>query len=251
MPRAAYVCLFLLLSLVSGACREDSPVLPDRAVKGQLKKKVLLDLDNPSQVLSETEYQYGPGPRLLKAENFYFQDNQRILADYTQHVYDTEGQPVRSDNYVRDASGAFKLYTQTVFEYADGLPVRETITYPAQIAVTTYEYTEGRLVKTSFFDGTNKLLYYLVFGYDGAGKLTGETTFTDAGAPTRFVRYAYQNGLRVEKRTFIGDPAAPKPELWSFVRYAYDGQNRLASEKTEYINPLSSAIFPPVRYEYY
>ncbi|MBD0254162.1 MAG: hypothetical protein ICV83_00470 [Cytophagales bacterium] len=251
MPRTAYAFLFLLLCLVPGGCREDSRVLPDRSAAGQLKKKVLTARDNASQVFGETEYRYGPDQRLLRAEDFHFRDNQRVMREYTAYAYDNAGQPVRNANYVRHASGDFRLFAETVFEYAGGLPVRETTTYPAQVAVTTFEYAEGRLVKKSFWDGNNTLLYYVVLAYDGSGKLAGETNFLPSDTPTQFVRYAYRNGLRQEKQTFNGDPAGPKPELWSTIRYAYDGQNRLASETTEYINPLSSAIFPTVRYEYY
>jgi YD repeat-containing protein len=227
-------------------------VPPDQSVAGQLKKKVLTARDNPSQLFGETEYRYGPDRNLLKAEVYHFRDNQRVMGEYTEYSYDNAGRQAGSDNYVRHASGDFRLFAQTVFEYADGLLVRETITYPAQVVtVITYEYAEGRLVKKSFLDGNNALHYYLAFEYDGAGKLTGETNFLPSGTPTQFVRYTYRNGLRQEKNTFSGDPARPERELWSTIRYGYDGQNRLAFEKTEYISPLSSSIFPTVRYEYY
>jgi hypothetical protein len=251
MQRAAYACLFLLLYLVPGGCREDSRVLPDRSVAGQLKKKVLTARDNPSQVFGETEYRYGSGPRLLRTELYYYRDNQRQLGEYTEYSYDNAGQQTRSAQYMRNASGDFQLYAETVFEYADGLLVRETTTYPAQVSVTTYEYAAGNLVKKSFLDRKNELLYYVVFEYDGAGKLTGETNFIPSGTPTHFVRYAYRNGLQQEKKAFSGDPAGPKPDLWLAIRYAYDNQNRLTLETTEYISPFSSAIYPTVRYEYY
>jgi hypothetical protein len=53
MQRSAF--LFLILGLASCGCREDSRVLPDLSMTGQLKKKVLVARDNPSQVFSETE----------------------------------------------------------------------------------------------------------------------------------------------------------------------------------------------------
>jgi hypothetical protein len=251
MQRTAYAFLFLTLCLVPCGCRDDSRVLPDQSLMGQLKKKVLVARDNPTQVMSETEYVYGPDQRLLKTESYFFRDNQRVMSEYTEYSYDNEGRQVRSAQHVRSALGNFTIYAQTVFEYADGLLVRETVSYPAQVAVTTYEYAEGRLAKKSFLDGKNTVLYYTVYEYDGEGKLTGETNLTDPGITTNFVRYTYRNGLRQERQTFRGDAAGPNPELWSTIRYSYDVQQRLVFETTEYIHPLSSTIFPNVRYEYY
>jgi YD repeat-containing protein len=173
------------------------------------------------------------------------------MSEYTEYGYDNEGRQVRSTQYLRNASDQFSMYAETVFEYTAGLLARETVSYPAQVAVTTYEYAGGRLAKKSFLDGNDKLLHYTVYQYDGAGNLTGEANFTDSGSPARFVRYTYRNGLREVQQTFSGDPAGPTPTLWSTIRYGYDAQKRLVSEETEYINPLSSAIFPMVKYEYY
>jgi hypothetical protein len=253
MQRAAHAFLLLILCLAHGGCHpdEDQPVPPDAAATARLKKKIFVAKDNPSRVLGETEYGYGPDQRLLKSETYSYQDQRRVMHEYTEYTYDTGSQPVRSANYVRHSSGDFRLLTETVFEYAGGLPVRETTTTSAQIAAITYEYAEGRLVKKSFLDGKNKLLHYTVYAYDGAGTLTGETNHTDAGIITYFVQYTYRNGLRQQRQMFSGDPAGPNPPLWSTIRYAYDARNRLVFEKTEYINPLSSAIFPSVRYEYY
>jgi hypothetical protein len=253
MQRAPYAFLLLILCLANG-CRpdEDQPVLPDASVTAALKKKVLVANDNPSQVFNETEYRYGPDQRLFKTETYSFGDNQRVMREYTEYAYDTEGRQVRSANYVLHSSGDFQLFSETVFAYADGLLVRETATYPAQVSsAIAYEYAEERLVKKSFVDDKNTAFRYLIFEYDGAGKLTGETNFNHLDKPTEFARYAYRNGLRVEKQTFINGLTGSKPELWSTIRYAYDAKNRLVFEKTEYISPLSSAIFPSIKYEYY
>ncbi len=255
MPRAPYAFLLLILCLAGGGCRpdEDQPVPPDASVTAPLKKKVLVANNNPSQVLGETEYAYGPDQRLLKTETYAYPDNRRVLREYTEYTYDTGDQPVRSANYVRHSSGDFLLFFETVFEYAGGLLVRETTNhYQAQNnGVTTYEYAGGRLVKKSFVDDNNTPLRYLVFEYDRAGKLTVETNFNHSNIPTEFARYVYRNGLREEKQIFINGLIGPKPELWSTIRYTYDIQNRLVFEKTEYTNPLSSSVSPSVRYEYY
>jgi hypothetical protein len=72
MQRAAYAFLFLLLCLMPGGCREDSPVLPAHSLAGQLKKKVLVARDNPNLIIGETEYAYGPDQKLQKAESYFF-----------------------------------------------------------------------------------------------------------------------------------------------------------------------------------
>jgi|GEM_PF-3157853 len=253
MQRPSCAFLFLLLCLLAApGCREDRPVLPDLSVPGLLKKKVLLAREDPARVLGETEYQYGPDRRLLKEESYYFRDNQRVLGEYTGYRYDNEGRQVGSTRHIQHASGNFMVYAETVFAYAGGLLVRETVSYPALVAVTTYEYAADRLVKKSFLDGSNELLHYTVYAYDGAGNLAGETNFAAPGTPTYFVQYTYQNGLRQVRQMFRGDPGgSAAPELWSTIRYGYDAQKRLVTEKTEYINLLSSAVFPTIRYEYY
>ncbi len=173
------------------------------------------------------------------------------MGEYTKYGYDNEGRQVRSVQYVRNASNTFVLYAETVFEYANGLLVRETVSYPAQVAVTIYKYAEGRLVKKSFLDGKNTPLHDPVYAYEGEGKLMGETNLIDLGITTSFVRYTYRNCLRQERQMLSGDRARSNPPLWSTIRYAYDAQNRPVSEKKEYISPLSSAGFPTGKYEYY
>jgi hypothetical protein len=247
------VLLLALLGTVSG-CREDRPAAPgpDLSEPAQIKKKFLVANDDPSRVFQETAYQYGPDGKLTKTEVFSYFNGQSKLSEYTEYTYDSTGRPARHTTYrLNNLPGpGLSLYSETIFEYKGDLLTRETVQSQFEQYEYTYEYAGDRLVKKSTVAGSS-WLPYTEYAYDAAGQLTRETTYDDANGLVGYVEYAYQNGLRREQKSFKHDPVRQAPNLWTTVQYAYDARNRVTLEATTYVNPLSSATFPSVRYEYY
>lgn len=253
MRHFAYPTLFVLL-LALGGCRENrevQPDLPDLSVQGQLKKKLYVATDDPSRVLYATEYEYGPDQKLLKTATYSFRDDQPVLQEYTEYAYDDLGLPDSSIQYTLTASGTFLPFLQSDFEYRQGVLVRETVASAAHTSYYTYEYAADRLVRKSYFEGSNTLLRHTDFQYDDLGKLIRETTVDAAGKPYAYAQLTYRNGLLFQREEFSGDPESGKADLWRRIRFSHNSQKRLAFEKTDYVSPLSSAIHPSVRYEYY
>lgn len=247
-----YAVLLLALLGTASGCREDRPAAPDLSAPGQLKKKFLVANDDPSQVFEETEYQYGPDGKLTKTEVFYFFSGTIKLVEYTLYTYDGAGRPDRHTTYRVHPTEAdqFPLYSETFFEYTGDLLTQETVKSQSGQYVYTYEYDGGRLVEKSTLSGSNPFRS-TEYTYDAAGQLTRETTYDNANGLVGYVEYAYRDGLPRERKRFAYDPVRQVPNLWTAVQYSYDAQNRVSLEATTYVNPLSSATFPSVRYEYY
>lgn len=260
--RFLFICMFSLFYLVgSFGCDSDlvdsSPVNLDGKNEANASLlRVWSSSGLPDGTLYlEQLYEYDEAGRVIKISKPMYKDGEMgDIGWYNTYTYNDQNQCIEDAYWVYNADGKYRNLTITTFEYdKEGLKIKETSKYPVISGMDwkTFEYEKGLLSRMNEYDGSGKLLNYVLYEYDKEGRLSRETVCNPiSNKASRYSLYSYENGLntQVDVYTFMNmqNEFVPLRKITN----EYDANRNLIRKESEELCMTSSMSSFTWVYEY-
>ena len=185
--------LFLLLLMLAG-CATGGGTGPAPVQEVRPEAEPAAEVREPEPVLVETA--------LLQKETRYFRDG--TVDSVTGYTYDARGNLLKGET--RDSSGA--LLSSEAYTLKGDLPVRKDMRGESDEAAgyVLYAYDgDGRLVREEDYSYREELQMVTEYAYDPRGLKTRMSVLNGSGELLSYIQYVYRDGLNVLNELYGGD----------------------------------------------
>jgi len=247
-----HICagLGLIAILNLSACQKEdlNPEPGDGRVKRIMLYSSPVSLE-PIAVVQE--FEYDDNGRISRTSSPMYQDGTIVgTIYYDLYYYNDADQLVRKENFNANSNsptGFINLVNRLYTYSPSGKLIRETIEYPqaGPGESIVYEYKNGLLNRTEYYNNINKLEAYTISHYDNSGRLTKEVRYASDEKVISTTSHSYRGLLLVKSDVYNGETRMRE------IKRSYDSNNNLLILESKELVSYSSAMSYVLKYEYF
>lgn len=231
-------------------CEKDNFAPPSGS--GSIKRILLYfstDSDTPAGIIKE--YEYDENGRISRTSTPMYQDG--IITgtiSYDLYYYNDKDQLIKKEDFnanINSPTGFIKLINHYYSYSSAGKLTKEILEYPmaGYSESISYEYRNGLLYKTGYYDRKEHLETYIVNKYDKYNLLIQETRFFKDNKVLSVTKHSYKGSLLIKTDVYQGDT-----HMREILR-SYDSNNNLIILESKELSMFSSAMSYVLKYEYF
>ena len=241
--------LALMMILNLAACQKED-LNPEPGI-GKVKRILLyssMSSDTPISIAQE--FEYDENGRISRTSAPMYQDGTIVgTIYYDLYYYNDADQLVRKENFNANSNsptGFINLVNRLYTYSPKGKLIRETVEYPqgGPGESIIYEYKNGLLNRTEFYNNKNQLEAYTINHYDGSERLTREVRYSSEDKIISTTLHSYRGLLLVKSDVYHGETRMRE------IKRTYDSNNNLLVLESYELAGYSSAMSYVLKYEY-